>query len=886
MSNDATKDILSLYCSGLRQAAHDGTDWLVSNASWIPQNVEGQIREMRKRCVEARRLERAAHRKMCVGVFGPSQAGKSYLISALARKGTKPLMANFGGRLINFLDDINPQGGKESTGLVTRFTLDRPANAPPGTMAELRLLTEQDVVKVLANSYTHDIDHSDEDEDQHNLQAIEDALARLETLAQQRPTSKLDAVDVVDLEAYCESRLRKAPRIKVLQRTNFWKVATRIAPYLALPERVELFSLIWDGIDAFTNVYRRMNQALSQVDFATTLYVKFEDSLQDRARSIITVDTLSGVGEGKGDLIPVVTADGKASNILRAELAAITAELRIVMEDKPFDFFDHTDLLDFPGYRSRGGVAKKDLAKYLAENGMREFMIRGKVAYLFERYSDEQELTSVLLCHGPENFEVVDLLPTIYDWIGSSNGAQPAHRSAERTSLFFIMTKYDRIFEQSSGKAEDASRFHARLDNNLLHSFGKQAYENGPRSWVHEWLPGTPFNNVFLLRNPAIIQDSLFEYVNGAEIGLRADKRDYVDNLRRVFVNDGTIRQYHDRPDEAWDAMMNLNDGGARRIAERLRPVCNPETKRQQVIRKAGELRSQLQAHLQPFFYSGDVAEQRRKKRQLLQRLAPQLKKCLDSDRFAELLRVLQVEASDLYGVYEIVERRPVVSEDNGAAPQAAADADVLDNLLGLASADPKPATNKTGSDMPTRFAMGVEGYWNERLAGLTNDSQLLQYFFMTREDMVGLTQELVYGAKRSGLGDRLIEVTKAGAAFRNVPKSSLIWKQAKPAAQAINDFVAMLGFGGRLRPSGSEIEIDARKFQVFVPPPPVGEEPTLKEERTRYDAAYFTDWLRALLRLSEDNVEFEAGIKINIQANEQLGGYLVALAKPVPVTG
>lgn len=886
--NDTSANPLGSYCSTLRRVAHEGLGWLVNNTSWIPQNLEGQIREMRKRCVEARRLERAANRKMCVGVFGPSQAGKSFLISALARQGTNPLMANFGGRLINFLDEINPSGGKESTGLVTRFTLDRPAAVPPGELAELRLLTEQDVVKVLANSYVHDIKHSDEEEGDHDQQAIEDALIRLESRIQGKQTSPLDSVDVVDLETYCEGRLRNAPRIKVLQRSTYWKVATRIAPFLSLQDRAELFALIWDNIDAFTNVYRRMSQALAQVDFATSLYVKFEDALKDRSQSIITVDTLSGIGEGKGDLLPVMTAQGKSATLLRSELAAITAELRIVMQDKPFDFFDHTDLLDFPGYRSRDGVAKKDLPGYLAEQGMREFMIRGKVAYLFERYSDEQELTSILLCHGPENFEVWDLLPTIYDWIRSTNGEKPEHRSADRTSLFFVMTKFDTIFQQSSGKAEDATRFHARLENNLLRSYGKQAYENGGKSWVQEWLTGAAFNNIYLLRNPAIRQDNLFEYRDESETGLRPDKVQYVDNLRRVFVNDGTIQQYYDRPDEAWDAMMQLNDGGVSRVANRLRPVCNPATKHQQVVRKATELREQLLAHLQPFFYSGDVAEQRLKKRKFLQRVAPQLKKCLDSDRFAELLRVLQVEPSDLYNVYEIIERRPAVeasvAEDSAAASEAGED--VLGDLLGLEEESAKkPAKPRTVADMPSRFADGVEGFWSERLAALANDPHLLQYFFMSREDMVGLSQELVYGAKRTGLSDRLVEATRSGAAFRNIPKSSLIWKQAKPAAETISEFVATLGAGGRKRPEGSDIEIDGRIFRIFAARPPVTGEPMLSEERTRFDTLYFTDWLRALLKLAEDNVSFEAGIKINVQANEELGGYLTTLKCPVPAT-
>ena len=66
---------------------------------------------------------------MAVAVFGPSQSGKSYLISALARRGTDPGLARFGDRTLDFVRDINPEGGQEATGLITRFTL-RPAAAP------------------------------------------------------------------------------------------------------------------------------------------------------------------------------------------------------------------------------------------------------------------------------------------------------------------------------------------------------------------------------------------------------------------------------------------------------------------------------------------------------------------------------------------------------------------------------------------------------------------------------------------------------------------------------------------------------------------------------------------------------------------------------------
>ena len=47
-------------------------------------------------------------RNNCVGVFGPSQAGKSYLVSALARPPGGQLAILFGTERKDFLREINP----------------------------------------------------------------------------------------------------------------------------------------------------------------------------------------------------------------------------------------------------------------------------------------------------------------------------------------------------------------------------------------------------------------------------------------------------------------------------------------------------------------------------------------------------------------------------------------------------------------------------------------------------------------------------------------------------------------------------------------------------------------------------------------------------------
>ena len=71
----------------------------------------------------ARNLGRVATTPMTTGFFGLSQAGKSYLISALAAGANGALETQFGPQRMNFIESINPSGGgTEATGLVTRFS--------------------------------------------------------------------------------------------------------------------------------------------------------------------------------------------------------------------------------------------------------------------------------------------------------------------------------------------------------------------------------------------------------------------------------------------------------------------------------------------------------------------------------------------------------------------------------------------------------------------------------------------------------------------------------------------------------------------------------------------------------------------------------------------
>ncbi|MFM7415442.1 MAG: virulence factor SrfC family protein, partial [Alphaproteobacteria bacterium] len=148
---NAENEALAKSCDAVADAAHGAIEWIAQAGDVVREEGPALARDFRREGLCARKLANAARRPMCVSVFGPSQQGKSYLIASLARKEGKPTTIRFGEALRGFNRDINPDGGKESTGLVTRFTT-RPVNGLPGMPVVCRMLSETDIVKIMANA--------------------------------------------------------------------------------------------------------------------------------------------------------------------------------------------------------------------------------------------------------------------------------------------------------------------------------------------------------------------------------------------------------------------------------------------------------------------------------------------------------------------------------------------------------------------------------------------------------------------------------------------------------------------------------------------------------------------------------------------------------------
>ena len=872
---------LSQACEALAKTAGDGIAWIRDVSAAVPsigQQAGSLVGELQKVRNQGRKLARAARRKMCVGVFGPSQAGKSYLVSILASREGRPLKARFDGTVYDFLREINPPGGRESTGLVTRLSAET-GDAPAGFPVQLRLLTQTDLVKILANSFYLDFDHDKADFRAPDAEAIRRRLAELRPLARDKPVDTLSEDDVLDVVEYFDGYFKgKTATFHV----DFWHEAMTLAPRLSGADRARLWSLLWYDFEPYTRLYLDLFEGLRRLGFAEDAYCPI-GALTPRENSIIDVLILDRLGTDATDTLTVrpKIAGGADAELPRSLICALTAELRIAIDDKPWPFFDHTDLLDFPGARSRLKLeALEDAGKGAdgkrTANPLRELLLRGKVAYLFQRYSAEREISAILLCIPDGVQEVRDLSPMMEGWVHATFGEQPAARARQQNGLFLVLTKMDREFEQKAGEVGDdiRMRWTARLNNSLINNFRGE----WPRNW-----DGKPFRNSFWLRNPTVRDERLMRYAgDGREQGIADGFVERSGVLRRFFVENDLVGQHFAEPDRAWDEAFKSNDGGLSYIVERLTPVCDPAIKRAQV---GGQLEAQIGRLTDRLagFHNGADAGARQKKQALVEQVLRGLGGCIRAQRFGELVDRLQIAEEDLRGLYFRASsaRADASRKDNGrAAPprdEAVGGSIDLGDIFGSVFGDSAPAAggNVGGAvrDRAQRFAGDSIEYWQESLRRLASDERAAALFGIDRQHFGWLVDELVVGANRLRIGDRLAQQVRAVENNANAKWEDVAERQVQASASSINRFVDWLGFDAVARDQRPGLPPQAPTRRVFDASAHLTDAgPALREDPLPIYTTFCADWMRAFVQLALDNVGYEGGRDLTPAQNDQLG--------------
>lgn len=890
-SGGADGGALAAAAADLAAAAADARGWVhdVSGESARIKSESPSLIDLSRRVENAaRKLENAASRRMCVGVFGPSQAGKSYLVSRLCKKPSdaggpdERLVADIGGRAMDFLREINPPGDKESTGLVTRFTTV-PEETPDGFPVSLRLLSETDLVRIFANSFLLDFDPNNLAFDPPGETETHELLNELRKAPKGKKAAHLDELAVFDLRDYMARNFSK--RLTFLQPSGYWDFAFAHAGELSIPDRARLFSVLWGGIEEFTALWISLVEALDSIGYPAEGFAAIE-ALTPRDRSIIDVDRIKlelGTPEDQADRVKVQGT--KTADLPRAVLCALVAELRITMKNQTWPLFDTTDLLDFPGARSREkyrsmherGKDDEDLTKR-----PRELFIRGKVAVLFQRYSEEREITSMLLCMAGSNAEVKDLGPLVRDWIWSTHGETPEERARQRNALFFILTKSDADFISKEGEDEESRRgkWYRRIFASMIELYQRDG-------WLDDW-DGKPFRNTLWLRNPGIEQTHLVRYRMEERDGKRVraeplteegyaeDIESRLADIRGHFLGDERVTSYFEDPAAAFEALLSLNDGGVSHIVGKIGRVSDPKIKEEQV---RGRLLSQA-AHLTDGFerfYDAGAAGSRDEKIAAAMKAAETAGRAVAKDgfrSFGHLGEAFSAQEDDLRGLYFTVASMSEDDEAEESGSSASSGGSIFDDFDDAPQASPSGAARRDRSE---RFAELALQDWIRRVREFAADATHPLRRRLDGEAADFLAQELIASAMRAEITAEIADKVRKQAAIGSSDWETASARAACVAANAINRVVSSFGYAAQ--PAASRPQVppapQPERRKAFQPAPAFTGLPVLDAQPRRLAAEYTQDWLAALVQASIDNMGVATGRDISEELNSTLGRIL-----------
>lgn len=562
--------------------------------------AEGEALVLRDLQIRTRKLRRAWARKQSLGLFGPSQAGKSFLVGALLSHELGSLKVLSKGGEVDFLKEINPAKGVESTGVVTRFSA---SPAPPLRKGDFycELLPLEGVLQSMATGFLVectspplDVDRVERTLREARLQAGPAAppiFARAWESVWHELSKKYQ-----DRHPYL-NELRRHPAMKQgldVQTAAGW---------------ILIYSLLWGGPGYAKDLDLLMHTLVTgtaQLMFAEAVEVGLAHvRASSDAPSVIDASCLNALGTSR-TVVPATTLDGRDVALDPGVLAALIAEIRLPLRGVPGSLLDKADILDFPGGRALKGIngfGPAELNTGKLENAI-EVYKRGKLTFLFEQYSLDREITALLLCSpGPTKPEAIQLQSQVESWLsirhGSSTPKEP--KEIEQPSLFLALTKFDMsLGALRSDNAKD--RWDSRVEEACIDFWAR-----GHGSWILNWgTKGRAFSNLFWIRNP---------YADQMQ-ALKPGEPDY-EQVKQGYLASRAVSTYIASAEDKWAAVegyetsTGLPKSGVPLLSTHLRAKLNEDIKAKELTAEARAIRSELLSVLKSLTPSRDEAEAR-----------------------------------------------------------------------------------------------------------------------------------------------------------------------------------------------------------------------------------------------------------------------------------
>ena len=595
--------------SSLYQAYVDSEKWVNSYLKFEEQELFSL--KLKKAKADISQVSESLLSKPVFAIFGLSQVGKSYLVQNILSVDAKPLKIKVGQKDIEFLGNINPVGGQaESTGVVSRFTIDESKGTDQFPI-KAKIFDVKALVTILADAYFSDVDKIE------NYTSKETFRHRIDLLKStyQGKVKIQDALNEDDIWTTAKYFRQKfntyIQHVKEIEQSGYWLEIGQIIHAIPPKEWSSVFELIWNSDPELTKIFNILVNALSSINFSEVVYLNEEAILRDKG-AVLDVETLNGM-LGTSQEFPIQLQNGNLVSIEISKLSALISEVTLCIPEEiasQKSFLKNTDLLDFPGARSRMNFDAEDIHELVAV----KMFLRGKVSFLFNSYSAGFEINNLLFCMKDEKIEVNSISDLLHDWILSNVGASSQDRERNigelpTCPLFVVFTffnrqlAFDAVNDDKDVSYKWDNRFRKFFEDQITFKFG----------WHKNWTVSKPnFNNFYLLRDFKYSQDT-FVSENGQETEIHQHRLEHWNKLKESFLADGFVKQHFETPNEAWDEAAKPGKDGSDQIIKALLPAANNFVKTTNFCSILEDFRLQLIENLKAYLVVDDLATKRNK---------------------------------------------------------------------------------------------------------------------------------------------------------------------------------------------------------------------------------------------------------------------------------
>jgi hypothetical protein len=737
-------------------------------------------------------IAKVALRPMTLTLFGQSQAGKSYLVSEIAGGTSQDFRVLGGnGKTYDFLTEITPPGGDESTAQVTRFTRVDDTARYVECPVHIRLMSPSDLAKIFANGFAFECSHPDPPSPE-ALGGPQDFTRTMGGNSQ-----GFSDLELFDIERYVRGPLGDCLYFRQLDKAGFWNKIHQHEIGGQLEQQVEYLSHLWGRSHGLTNLFQRLLKALKQLN-CEDLWVE-EECLFPVQESIIYVKPLKkNLRLGQDAKVRAKDSQGKGFNIPRSMLSALTAELVLrVPADDDHKLLEQCDILDFPGARERGGKFEINPLDTPPKDGesdlLAEIFLRGKVGYLFERYTELRDISNLVLCSPHEQPQAISLPPLVQQWIHQTHGRTPEERNGKKPMLYVAFTKFDRTLEVTAGLPPQSP---ARWDTRLQTHF-ETFFSMAGDPWAANWDYSGPFKNCFWVRNPNADQ-VFFKRSSSGEWIVDPDRVEELGEIAAQYMINPLVTKHFPKPQESWDAVATPDWTGVEVLLESIVSHLSPEQRRFTLHGQLSRLLQSLENVLKKYSESQSA--------ELASQEAESCRKALESfSAFGIMLDALSIRESNIEPLFK------KALDFHGGAPTTAKAShgsgplSEWDDLAGLIFGDGvSPSGSGFATDGETSggavaynpaaaaFADDVINHWESLMASAWSDGGVGK-LGAPKKCFDKLRGQILIGARTTyGIAQAIAKGTECAMAMPN--PASMAKYHALVVACIVNNYLNWLG--------------------------------------------------------------------------------------------